>query len=188
MDMILRSLRKVDQWMGGVWIVAAGDHNQCGTVDDMHPPLLSMGVRHNFDCFPMTTLFRLSVYLLHTSHPPATTTTYYHHRIIINRTATCSPTLALYLRSRNDPTLMDTINILRHPLLDEDTILRAAQTIESHCILVDTEDEVPPEAIWYLPTNDAVQARFTECQTYIVHREKHFLIPQSLNIYMIAPL
>lgn len=58
MDLILRSVRSVDKFMGGVFIIAAGDHHQCGAVADLHPPLLTMCVRNNFDTLPMYTLFR----------------------------------------------------------------------------------------------------------------------------------
>lgn len=57
-DLILRSIRGVDKFMGGVFLISAGDHHQCGAVADLHPPLLSTCVRSNFDTLPMYTLFR----------------------------------------------------------------------------------------------------------------------------------
>lgn len=48
----------MDALFGGVLVVGAGDHYQCGCIGDVQPPLLSMLVRHNFDVIQMRELFR----------------------------------------------------------------------------------------------------------------------------------
>ena len=56
--MVLKHVRCNDKFMGGVWIIAAGDHYQCGPVDDFNPPLTSLLVKHNFDVIKLEYLFR----------------------------------------------------------------------------------------------------------------------------------
>lgn len=58
MDKVLRHVRQVDQLFGGVFILGAGDHYQCGSIGDVHPPLTTVLVRHNFDSLRMQYLFR----------------------------------------------------------------------------------------------------------------------------------
>ena len=60
MDKVLRSVRSVDSLFGGVWVIGAGDHYQCGNMDEAQPMLLSLIVRHNFDAILMEQLYRHS--------------------------------------------------------------------------------------------------------------------------------
>lgn len=68
MDKVLRTVRKADTLFGGVFVVGAGDHYQCGCIGDVHPPLTSLLVRQNFDVIRMEELFRQSA----PSHPCTT--------------------------------------------------------------------------------------------------------------------